>query len=279
MKVPYICSQFRMTDMKRAQIVKSLQLVLCVLLFSSCVSRQEIVYFQGLEQAGEHLEQNQNKSLVIKPNDLLTISVSAPEKEAAVPFNLTVSGASQQGGLEGSISLQGREQMQTYMVNQEGKISFPVLGEIKVAGLSTRQLSIELKDQISEYVQDPIVNVRVVNFQVSVLGEVNRPGTFDVRDENLTLPKALGLAGDLSIYGKRDNVLVMREQNGKKVYEYLDLTDPETLDSPFYYLQQNDVVYVEPNSAQRQSASYNRNAGVYISIASVLISLVVLITK
>jgi polysaccharide biosynthesis/export protein len=277
MKVPYICSQFRMTDMKRAQIVKSLQLVLCVLLLSSCVSRQEIVYFQGLEQAGERLEKNTEKDLKIKPNDLLTISVAAPEKEAAVPFNLTVAGAL--GGLESSLSLQGREQMQTYMVNQEGAISFPVLGEIKVAGLSTRQLSTELKDQISEYVQDPIVNVRIVNFQVSVLGEVNRPGTFDVRDENLSLPKALGLAGDLSIYGKRDNVLVMREQNGKKVYEYLDLTDPETLNSPFYYLQQNDVVYVEPNSAQRQSASYNRNAGVYISIASVLISLAVLLTR
>ena len=123
------------------------------------------------------------------------------------------------------------------------------------------------------------MNIRLVNFQVSVLGEVNRPGTFDIRDEYLTLPKALGLAGDLSIYGKRENVLVMREEQGKKVYEYLDLTDPGIVDSPFYNLQQNDVVYVEPNGAQRQSASYNRNAGVYISIASVLISLAVLITN
>jgi polysaccharide biosynthesis/export protein len=279
MKVSYIRSQFRMTKMKRSQIVKSLHLVLCLLLLSSCVSRQEIVYFQGLDQTGERLEQNKRKGLEIKPNDLLTISVAAPEKEAVIPFNLTVSGLPQQGGLESSLSLQGRDQMQTYIVNNKGEISFPVLGEIKVAGLSTMQLSDKLKNEISEYVQDPIVNVRIVNFQVSVLGEVNRPGTFDVRDENLTLPKALGLAGDLSIYGKRDNVLVMREQNGKKLYEYLDLTKPEILNSPFFYLQQNDVVYVEPNSAQRQSASYNRNAGVYISIASVLISLVVLITK
>ena len=105
------------------------------------------------------------------------------------------------------------------------------------------------------------------------------PGTFDIRDEYLSLPKALGFAGDLTIYGKRDNVLVMREDDGKKIHEYLDLTDPEVVNSPFYYLQQNDVVYVEPNGAQIQSASYNRNAGVYISIASVLISLAVLITN
>ncbi|TRO64260.1 polysaccharide biosynthesis/export family protein [Christiangramia sabulilitoris] len=265
--------------MKRPQIVKVLQVVLCALLLSSCVSRKEIVYFQGLEEAGERLAQNQNKNLTIKPNDLLTINVSAPEQEAAMPFNLPVVGMPQGGGLDVSLTVQGRQQMQTYLVANDGTIEFPVLGDIVVEGLRTKELSAKLKKEISEYVQDPIVNVRLVNFQVSVLGEVNRPGTFDIRDEYLSLPKALGLAGDLSIYGERKNVLVMREENGKKIHEYLDLTDPEILDSPFYYLQQNDVVYVEPNGAQRQSASYNRNAGVYISIASVLISLAVLLTR
>ena len=146
-------------------------------------------------------------------------------------------------------------------------------------GLNRQELAAKLKDQIAAYVQDPIVNVRIVNFEVSVLGEVNRPGTFDIRDEYLSLPKALGLAGDLTIYGQRNNVLVMREENGVKTHAYLDLTDASVINSPYYYLKQNDVVYVEPNGAQRQSASYNRNAGVYISIASVLISLIVLITK
>lgn len=264
--------------MKLPGFLRFFQILACLLLVTSCVSRKEIVYFQGLETAGSTLEMNAQKSLHIKPNDLLTITVSAAEQEAAMPFNLPVMGMPMQGDT-GGLSVTGRQQLQTYLVDSDGKIEFPVLGTVEVAGLSRQELQKKLKSEISEYVQDPIVNIRLVNFQVSVLGEVNRPGTFDVRDEYLTLPKALGLAGDLSIYGKRDNVLVMREENGKKVYEYLNLTDPKIVESPFYVLKQNDVVYVEPNAAQRQSASYNRNASVYISIASVLISLAVLITN
>ena len=253
--------------------------ILLSIFLTSCVSRKEIVYFQGLEKAESHLSENVSSNLKIKPNDLLTISVSATEQEAALPFNLPVVGVPQGGAEIGGLSVNGRQQLQTYLVDSDGNIEFPVLGTVKVAGLNRQALSAKLKEKITEYVQNPIVNVRVVNFQISVLGEVNMPGTFDIRDEYLSLPKALGFAGDLTIYGKRDNVLVMREENGKKVHEYLDLTDPNVINSPFYYLQQNDVIYVEPNGAQIQSASYNRNAGVYISIASVLISLAVLITN
>ena len=253
--------------------------ILSLFLITSCVSRKEIVYFQGLDKAEITLKENQQNSLHIKQNDLLTISVSAPEQEAALPFNLPVIGVPQGGAELGGLSVNGRQQMQTYLVDSDGNIEFPVLGTVNVAGLNRQQLATKLKTEITEYVQDPIVNVRIVNFQVSVLGEVARPGTFDIRDEYLSLPKALGFAGDLTIYGRRDNVLVMREDNGEKIHEYLDLTDPNVINSPFYYLQQNDVVYVEPNGAQMQSASYNRNAGVYISIASVLISLAVLITN
>jgi len=253
--------------------------LLSLLLTASCVSRQEIVYFQGLEKATAAMDAKEQNSLQIKHNDLLTISVSAPEQEAAIPFNLPVVGVPQ-GGVElGGLSVNGRQQLQTYLVDSDGNIEFPVLGTVKVAGLNRQELSSQLRSQISEYVQDPIINIRLVNFQVSILGEVSRPGTFDIRDEYLSLPKALGFAGDLTIYGRRDNVLVMREQDGKKIHEYLDLTNPNVINSPFYYLQQNDVVYVEPNGAQMQSASYNRNAGVYISIASVLISLAVLISN
>lgn len=248
-------------------------------LITSCVSRKEIVYFQGLDKVQVVMEKNQKSGLEIKSNDLLTISVSAPEQEAALPFNLPVIGVPQGGTEIGGLSVNGRQQLQTYLVDSDGDIEFPVLGTLKVTGLNRQQLTAKLKTQIREYVKDPIVNVRIVNFQVSVLGEVARPGTFDIRDEYLSLPKALGFAGDLTIYGRRDNVLVMREQDGKKIHKYLDLTDPDITNSPFYYLQQNDVIYVEPNGAQMQSASYNRNAGVYISIASVLISLAVLITN
>ncbi|MDT0642318.1 polysaccharide biosynthesis/export family protein [Zunongwangia sp. F363] len=264
--------------MKFPRFLKPTLLIIMLLVsVTSCVSRQDLVYFENLPEAGT-LEGVSRNSLEIKPNDLLTISVSAPEQEAALPFNLPVIGVPQNGA-ELGLTVNGRQQMQTYLVNSDGSIEFPVLGTVEVAGLNRQQLSAKLKEEISEYVQDPIVNVRIVNFQVSVLGEVNRPGTFDVRDEYLSLPKALGLAGDLSIYGRRDNVLVIREEDGKKTYTYLDLTDASMIDSPYYYLQQNDVVYVEPNSAQRQSSSYNRNASVYISIASVLVSLAVLIAR
>lgn len=244
----------------------------------SCVSRKEIVYFQGLEKVQDSLKASNNEGLKIKPNDLLTITVSAPEQEAAMPFNLPVMGIPQNVGAN-SMSVTTQPQLQTYLVDKDGEIQFPVLGEVEVAGMDRKELSEKLEVKIKEYVQDPLVNVRIANFQVSVLGEVSRPGTFEIRDEYLSLPKALGLAGDLTIYGKRTNILVMREVDGKKEYAYLDLTDPDILNSPFYYLQQNDVVYVEPNSAQVQSASYNRNASVYISIASVLVSLAVLLTR
>ena len=259
------------------KIPKVLIALLATLSISSCVSRKEIAYFQGLENIESEVVQSQN-SLEIKSNDLLTISVSAYNMEAAQPFNLPVVGATG-GGLDAGLRVSGTPQLQPYLVDSEGNIEFPQLGTVKVTGMNRQQLASKLKTSISEYVKDPIVNVRIVNFQVSVLGEVNRPGTFSVQDEYLSLPKALGLAGDMSIYGQRNNVLVMREENGAKKYAYLDLTDANIINSPYYYLKQNDVIYVEPNGAQRQSASYNRNAGVYISIASVLISLIVLIAK
>ncbi|SHF46483.1 polysaccharide export outer membrane protein [Salegentibacter echinorum] len=251
--------------------------LLSVLLTTSCVSRQEIVYFQGLEEAEAKLEENTHKE-GIKANDLLTISVAAAEQEAALPYNLPVV-AAPQGGINMAMSINGRQQLQTYLVSKDGNIQFPQLGKLEVKGLGRQELSEKLEQQLEAYIQDPIVTVKIVNFEVSVLGEVNRPGTFTIEDGYISLPQALGLANDLSIYGRRDNVLVMREDNGKKTHAYLDLTDADVINSPYYYLQQNDVVYIEPNGPQRQSASYNRNASVYISIASVLVSLIVLIAR
>lgn len=259
------------------QTPKFFQLVLVVLvllLTASCANGKKIPYFQGLDQITQQADVSKN-NLSIKPNDMLTISVSAYNMEAALPFNLPVVGSTGTGML----AAQGAAQMQPYLVDSEGNIEFPQLGTINVDGVNRQQLAARLKTEISAFVKDPIVNVRIVNFQVSVLGEVNRPGTFSIQDEYLSLPKALGLAGDMSIYGLRDNVLVMREENGRKIHAYLDLSDANVVNSPFYYLQQNDVVYVEPNNAQKQGAAYNRNASVYISIASVLISLAILITR
>lgn len=260
-------------------LIKSKFFISAIILIglSSCGVNKKITYFQNLDEVKQDVEQFKN-GVTIKTNDLLTISVSAFNMEAAQPFNLPIIGVSA-GGMDSGLRVGGTAQLQPYLVDSDGNIEFPQLGTIKVAGMNRQQLSLKLKEFIGEYVKEPIVNVRIVNFQISVLGEVNRPGTFSIQDEYLSLPKALGIAGDLSIYGKRENILIMREENGTKSYEYLDLTDANILNSPYYYLKQNDVIYVEPNGAQKQSASYNRNASVYISVASVLISLIVLIAK
>lgn len=249
--------------------------LLVLLLASSCISGKKITYYQNMEAVEKEASAAKN-SLQIMPNDLLTISVAAENLEAVQPFNLPVVGTP---NVMDPTRVSGQPQLQTYLVDSEGNIEFPVLGTVHVAGMTRQELSNQLKQQLQEFVQGPIVNIRIVNFQVTVLGEVARPGTFSIPDEYLSLNKALGFAGDLTIYGKRDNVLIIREGLEGKTYNYVDLTDSNLLNSPFYYLQQNDVVYVEPNNAQKQGAAYNRNASVYISIASVLISLAILLTN
>ena len=247
---------------------------LSLLLTTSCVSRKKIAYFQDLPELKAEVDLAKS-NLEIQPNDLLTITVSAANMEAVQPFNLPLTSAPSLAGA----GVGGRMELQSYLVDSDGNIEFPVLGTVQVAGLTRQELVEKLKEEISQYVQNPIVNIKIVNFQVTILGEVIRPGTFTVPDERISLPKALGLAGDLTIYGQRENVLVMRETGGKTAYTYIDLTSSDFINSPYYYLQQNDVIYVEPNKAQRQGASYNRNASVYISIASVLISLIVVIFR
>lgn len=263
------------------KLLKCACILAVVLSLSSCISRKETVYFyeQELDTSSRlvNLDQPERSQLKIKTNDQLMISVSAPEQEAALPFNLPVVGVG--NVLEGGMRPTGTPQLQNYLVDQDGFINFPVLGQVPVAGLMRKEISELLQEKISRYVQNPIVVVRLVNFQISVLGEVNRPGTFPVNDEYISLPKALGLAGDMTIYGRRDNVLVMREENGTLTKAYLDITDNAIVNSPYYYLKQNDVVVVEPNGPARQAASYNRNTSLYISVASVLISLIVVISR
>ncbi len=244
-------------------------LVTVMLLFSSCVSRRKIAYLQGDE--GEQNLNLINNNLKIQPDDVLTIRVSTEEPDAAIPFNLTKTVG--QSGMPGNIELE------TYLVSNTGTIKFPVIGEIEVAGLTNIQLAEKIKSEISEYVKDAIVNVRILNFRISVLGEVKSPGTFFIEDDHITLPQALGLAGDMTIYGKRKNILIARQVEGKQIRKYVDLRDADIASSPYFHLQQIDIVYVEPVGARRQSASFLGTASSYLSLASVIISTVVLITN
>ena len=251
---------------------KFLPFILLVITLSSCVSRKNMVYFRNVDQLRESVERNRNDNLQIQADDELTIRVSAPEQDAAIPFNLTKSIASKMG-------MGGAVELETYLVADNGTIEFPVIGTVEVSGLTTIQLAEKIKGLISEYVKDPLVNVRILNFQVSVLGEVNRPGTFSIDDDHINLSKAIAMAGDLTIFGRRENILIMGEEEGVKTYAYLDLTDANVVNSPYYNLRQNDVIYVEPRSSRRQSAGSTGIAATYLSLASVLASLVILFTK
>ena len=167
--------------------------------------------------------------------------------------------------------------MQTYLVDKNGNIEFPVLGQLKIGGLHRTEATEFLKEKLSEYVKNPIVNIRLVNFTITILGEVRNPGTFILEDEKISLSEALGYAGDLTIQGRRDNVLLIRDNNRKKQYAQFDLTSVKVLNSQNYYLTQDDVIYVTPNKAKVRSSTYNQNTALLISASSVLVALTAII--
>ncbi|MEO1031176.1 MAG: polysaccharide biosynthesis/export family protein [Bacteroidota bacterium] len=244
-------------------------LFLAIVTLTSCGSRKNIVYFQ--DEPISDIITSEPKQLIYKPDDILTINVSALDPETVVPFNLTLVA----GGLNNNpLNAQGGLQQQTYLIDYDGNIEFPVLGTLKVAGLTRTELTDMLTQKISEYAKNPIVNVRLANFTVTILGEVSNPGTFTIQDERITVLEALGLADDLTIFGKRKNVLLIREVDGKKKFAKIDLTSINSVNSPVYYLQQNDVIYVEPNTAKIRASTYNQNNAILISAIGTLTTII-----
>ena len=232
-----------------------------IVLLTSCASRQDVVYFQDAGDF-ETLVNNNTSVSKFKVDDLVSIHVSSLNPEASIPFNLF-------RGLPGS---GGQPEQVNYLVDQAGEIDFPVIGKLNIEGLSPEELRVLLRDRLSDYLKDPIINIRLQNFTVTILGAVNQPGTFPVGGEQITILEALGFAGDLNIRAIRENVLVIRDFNGTKVYTRIDLTSKNVIKSPVYYLTQNDVVYVEPNKSAIRSSTINANTTVAISIASILIT-------
>ncbi|MEO8254528.1 MAG: polysaccharide biosynthesis/export family protein [Flavobacterium sp.] len=243
--------------------------------FFSCSSKKDIVYYQNID--GINDQQNAvSYEVKIQPDDLLMIIVSAEDPEIAMPFNLT------SVTLPNSTNLQaatGQQTIQSYLVDKNGNIQFPILGKLKVGGLSRTEVLQSLKDKIEVYIKNPIINMRIMNFKVSLQGEVSLPGTYTINSERLTLIEALSMAKDLTIYGKRDNILIIREVNGIKSYNRVDITKADFINSPFYYLAQNDVVYVEPNKTKINASAVGPNTSVIISAISILITISVLIFK
>lgn len=250
------------------QKTKKILFLFTLCLFASCVSRKDIVYFQN-DQIDQTKVYNSYKT-VFKADDLLQINISAADLDAVKPFNLSAVTYSTTTN-----SAIGTPQQQAYLIDNDGFINFPVLGKLKLAGL-TRSKAIELiKNALDpDYVKNPSINITISNFSITILGAVARPGRFTIPNERITVLEALGLAGDLDIGARRNNVKVHREEDGtKKTYE-LDLRSNSIFTSPAYYLQQNDVVYAEPNKTSSQDAAYNRNSGLFISIASVIVALI-----
>ena len=245
--------------------------ILFLIALSSCASRKDLVYFQD-EPLVEGQIESAPQQLIYKPDDILTINVSAADPIAAQPFNLAfVTESNDLTSANGSI------RMQTYLIDYDGNIEFPVLGTLHLAGMTRTEATDMLRERISEYAKDPIINIRLVNFTVTIIGEVSNPGTFTIQDERITLPEALGLANDLTIFAKRQNVLLIREVDNHKKFATIDLTSVNAVNSPLYYLQQNDVIVVEPNNARIRSSNYNQNNGVIISAIGTLATIVAIV--
>lgn len=240
-----------------------------ILTISSCASRKDLVYFQGDQQSTTKYEEYIPK---IQSSDMLAISVTAADMKATEPFN-------QQSVYQLNSGVQNNPYAKVYTVDENGYINYPLIGNVKVGGLTRTEAENELKSKISKYIVNPGVNINFTNFRISVLGEVAKPGNFTIPNERISILDALGMAGDLTINGVRNNVMVIREQNGQKETYNVDLTSKEMLNSPVYYLAQNDVVYVEPNNAKVSASKFTPNYSLWISVAGVIISVISVIAR
>jgi len=238
----------------------------------SCGTKQDIVYFQDVDNVGSSMAINKY-SPIIRTDDLLTITVSALDQDAARPFNLPMVAFSGDGA---DI---GRATMQSFLVDTNGNIDFPVLGTIKLAGLSRIQATELIKDMLIDYIKNPIVILRIINFKVTVLGAVASPGSFTIQNERITILEALSLAGDITINAERKNILVIREDKGKKTYHRVDITTEGIFNSPVYYLTQNDVIYVEQNHSGLSNSKGDSRIGTVLGVSAFLVSIAILITR
>ena len=248
--------------------------LITIFLLASCQSYKKVPYLQDVEVMEQTAQQENLYDAKIMPKDLLTIVVSCTSPELAVPFNLTVASPASVA-TTGNSQLTVQPVLQPYLVDNEGKISFPVLGELKLGGLTKKEAEQMIVDKLKPYIKEnPIVTVRMVNYKISVIGEVTRPGTFTISNEKVNLLEALAMAGDMTIYGVRDNVKLIREDvNGKREIINLNLNNAEVVTSPYYYLKQNDIIYVTPNKTKAKNSDIGNSTTLWVSSLSILVSI------
>jgi len=264
---------------KNSVLLQKELLVLLTLLLIGCGSPKNVLYFQDVDYS-KILEVEDAYEIVIQKDDLLAIMVNSQDPELALPFNMPL--VSYQIGA----ASYGQQRILGYLVDSEGNIDFPMLGTLHVEGLTRLELTNLIKNKLigQDFIKDLVVTVQYLNYKISVMGEVARPNNFNITSERITLLEALSMAGDLTIYGKRDRVAVIREEDGIITVLYHDLRSADIFKSPYYYLRQNDIVYVEPNKARIGQSEINQNnsVGVWLSAGSVLasvVSLIITITK
>jgi len=236
----------------------------------SCTSYKEVPYFQNIDQT------TLNNALPlydakIMPKDILTITVNTTDPQVSSPFNL-VAQTPNAANLSYSTT---QATLQQYLVNNNGEIDFPVLGVLKVGGLTKNQAEAMIREKLKPYIKEvPVVTVRMIDFKISVIGEVNRPGQFTISKEKVNILEALALAGDLTVYGVRNDVILIRENaQGEKQYQHLNLLDANVIESPFYQMQQNDILYVKPNKTKAKNSDIGSSTTLWFSATSIMVSL------
>lgn len=255
--------------------IKSYLIILTTLFLASCTSYKSVPYLQNPEAVNEFQEILPMYDAKIMPKDLLTITVNTSDPEAAAPFNLTV-----QSPINVNRStLTTQPTLQQYLVSNDGSIDFPVLGRLQVGGLTKNEAENMIREKLGDYLREtPIVTVRMSNYKIAVLGEVARPGMFTVSNEKVNIFEALAMAGDLTVWGMRDNVKLIREDAaGKREIIELNLNNAEIVTCPYYYLQQNDILYVSPNKTKAKNSDIGQSTSLWFSATSILVSVVSLL--
>jgi polysaccharide export outer membrane protein len=238
---------------------------------TSCKLREKIVYFNN-DSIPDSLSIEFSPTLQV--DDLISLVVTDLDNETVALFNNSITGGQSPNYINGIASNTG------YLIDKNGEVNIPVIGRIKIGGLKRNEAIVLIENELKKYLNNPVVYISILNFKVTILGEVSIPGTYRIPNERLTVLEAIGLAGDLKITGVRSNVLLIREENNKKTEIRLDLTSKELFNSPGYYLKQNDVIYIEPNVNTRVNSTFLKsNSPIFISITSILLSTIILFTR
>ena len=257
------------------KLLKFASVLLFVAVLASCTAYKSVPYLQNVDQV--ELEKKPLYDAKIMPKDLLTITVNTTDPEAAAPFNLTVQTVLNSQNK----STYSQPALMMYLVDNEGMIDFPVLGRLKVGDLTKTQAEELIRQGLKPYLKEvPIVNVRMANYKISVLGEVARPGTFSISNEKVNIFEALALAGDMTVWGVREDVKLIREDsNGERQVISLNMNDAEVINSDYYYLQQNDVVYVTPNKVKARNSDIGSATSLWFTAGSMLVSIASLLVN